>query len=87
MAITSGQIQVGLTAVAIDGVYTNPYHLHIHNNEQTKTLYVGGPNVTISNGLQLPGVDSLEVIIAPNDQLWVVSDSGTHLISWLRMDV
>lgn len=87
MAITSGQITVGLTPSAIDGVFTNPYHLHIHNNEQTKNLFIGGPNVTITNGLQLSGGDSLEVTIAPNDQLFVVSDSGTHLVSWLRMDV
>lgn len=87
MAVTSGQITVGLTAVAIDGVYTNPYHLHVHNNEQTKNLFIGGPDVTISNGLKLPGGDSLEVTLAPNDQVWVVSDSGTHVISWLRLDV
>jgi hypothetical protein len=87
MAISSGQITVGLTRVAIDGVSTNPFHLHIHNNENTKSLYIGGPDLTISNGLKIPAGDSLEVIIAPNDQLYVVSDSGTHLISWLRMDV
>lgn len=87
MAISSGQIVVGLTPTTIDGVYTNPYHLHIHNNEQTKNLFIGGPDVTIANGLKLPGGDSLEVIIAPNNQLYVVSDSGTHTISWLRMDV
>lgn len=87
MAVTSGQMTVGLTAVTIDGVFTNPYRLHVHNNEQTKNLFVGGPNVTISNGLRLSGGDSLEVIVAPNDQLYVVSDQGTHVISWLRMDV
>ena len=87
MAVTSGQITVGLIPSAIDGVFTNPYRLHIHNNEQTKNLFIGGSGVTISNGLQLPAGDSLEVIVAPNDQLYVVSDSGTHLVSWLRMDV
>jgi hypothetical protein len=87
MAITSGQITVGLTPVAIDGVSTNPFHLHIHNNDNTKNLYIGGSDVSISNGLKLPSGDSLEVIIAPNDQIYVVSSSGTHLISWLRMDV
>jgi len=85
--ISSGQQTVGLTAVAIDGVSTNPYRLHLHNNDNTKNLYVGNSNVTTSNGLKLDGGMILEFVVSPNSQLYVVSDSGSHQISWLRIDV
>lgn len=87
MAVTSGQQTIGTTRVAIDGVFTNPYRLHLHNMDNTKKLFIGGSDVTISNGLALQGLDSLEVIVSPNEQLYVVSETGGHLISWLRMDV
>lgn len=87
MAVTSGQQTIGTTRVAIDGVFTNPYRLHVHNMDNTKKLFVGGGNVTIANGFTLQGLDSLEIIVSPNEQLYVVSESGDHPISWLRMDV
>lgn len=85
--ITSGQQTIGTTRVAIDGVSTNPYRLHLHNNENTKALFVGNSDVTISNGMKMDGGMILEFIISPNSQLYVISDSGSHLISWLRIDV
>lgn len=85
--ISSGQQTVGLTPVAIDGVSTNPYRMHLHNNDNTKNLYVGNSNVTTANGLKLDGGMIVEFVISPNSQLYVVSDSGSHTISWLRIDV
>jgi hypothetical protein len=87
MAISSGQQVIGLTPIAIDGVSTNPYRLHLHNNDNTKALFVGNSSVTIANGMKMNGGEVLEFIISPNEQLYVVSDSGTHTISWLRIDV
>lgn len=87
MATSSGQQTIGLTPVAIDGVYTNPYRLHLHNMDNTKKIYVGGSNVTISNGMELDGHGMLEIIVSPNEQIYVVSESGNHVVSWLRMDV
>lgn len=87
MAITSGQMTAGVTALAIDGVFTNPYRLVIHNHSNTKALFVGGPDVTIANGMPLEAEQYLEVIVAPNDQAWIVSDSGGHPVAWLRTDV
>jgi hypothetical protein len=87
MAISSGQQVIGLTPIAIDGVSTNPYRLHLHNNDNTKALFVGNDNVTIANGMKIDGGTVLEFIISPNQQLYVVSETGTHTISWLRIDV
>jgi hypothetical protein len=87
MAISSGQQIIGVTPVSIDGVSTNPYRLHLHNNDNTKKLFVGNSNVTISNGMVMDGGVVLEFIVSPNQQLYCVSETGTHAISWLRIDV
>ncbi len=87
MAISSGQQVIGLTPVAIDGVSTNPYRLHLHNNDNTKALFIGNSNVTIANGMKMDGGAVLEFVISPNQQLHVVSETGTHTVSWLRIDV
>jgi hypothetical protein len=87
MAINSGQQVIGITPVAIDGVSTNPYRLHLHNNDNTKALFIGNSNVTIANGMKMDGGAMYEFTISPNQQLHVVSESGTHTISWLRIDV
>jgi hypothetical protein len=87
MGITSGQIIVGLTPVVVDGVSTNPYRLVIHNHSNTKALFLGNSNVTPTNGLPLHGEQYLEVIVSPNQQMYIVSDSGEHEVAWLRMDV
>jgi hypothetical protein len=87
MAVTSGQQVIGLTPVAIDGVSTNPYRLHFHNNDNTKKVFIGGSNVTVSNGMELDGHGMLEIIVSPSEQIYVVSESGNHTVSWLRMDV
>jgi hypothetical protein len=86
MAITSGQIIVGTTIQQIDGTSTNPFKLHIHNNEATLTLYVGGADLTTSNGLRLEAKDSLEMQMNPGESIFIISTSNNHDVSWLRQD-
>jgi hypothetical protein len=85
MAITSGQLTVGTTAVQIDGTSVSNYRLHVHNTDNQQNLYLGGPDVTISNGLILEKLDSTELIISPGDALWVVSSSSNHLVSYMKL--
>lgn len=84
MAITSGQITVTTSRVQVDGCSHNSSRLHIHNNDNTNTLYLGGSSVTTSTGLQLLKLDSIELQINPGESLYAISSSGSHLISWLR---
>lgn len=86
MAITSGQISAGTTRQQIDGTSTNPFRLHIHNNEATTTLYVGNQDVTIDNGLRLESKDSLEIQMNPGESIYIVSTTNNHDVSWLRQD-
>lgn len=51
--ISHGQASIGTVATAIDGVSNNPVRMTIHNNDNATGIYLGGPDVTITNGLLL----------------------------------
>lgn len=82
--ISTGQLTVGTVAVQIDGTSNSNFRLHIHNNDNTDTLYVGNENVTVANGLGLPKLDSLELECYPLETVWVVSSKSNHNISYLK---
>ena len=85
MPISSGQITVGTTRVQVDGTSNSVYKLHIHNNDNQVNLYLGGLDVTTSNGLILEKADSTEIQVSPGDAVWVVSSSNNHLVSYLKV--
>lgn len=84
MAITSGQTTIGLTATQIDGSSANPSRIHIHNNDQQQNLFIGGADVTTSNGLVLEKLDTIELVLNPGESLYGISTQGGHTVSWLR---
>lgn len=84
MAITSGQITVGTSAVQVDGSSAKPSRLHVHNNDNTADLFLGNATVTTSTGLRLLKLDSIELELNPGESLYAVSAGGSHAVSWLR---
>ena len=83
MAITTGQLSVGTTAVAVNVPNVMPMRIHIHNNDVTNNLLVGNGNVTSSNGLVLPKLDSIEFVLNPNEVVYLIASSGTISASYL----
>ena len=84
MALFSGNTTVGTVATLIDGVaWQNPVLLHIHNDDNTTTIHIGGPDVTIDNGLELVKQDSLEITLHQSNQIYCVSSKSNHKISWI----
>ena len=86
--ISSGQTTVG-TAIPtpIDGASVNPIRLTIHNNDNTKVLYVGGSNVSTTNGLALLKEESYQFIINPGEMLYAISSDGNHVIIWMAQKI
>lgn len=84
MAISTGQMLVGTTPLQIDGTSTSNFRIHIHNMDNTDTLYIGNDDVSITNGLGLTKLDSLELNCYPGETLFVVSPKTGHQISWLK---
>ena len=84
MPLFSGQTSVGTAATLIDGIaYNNPVLLHIHNNDNTDAVYIGGPDVTTSNGLKLLKQDSLEITLHQANTIYCVSSKSGHVVSWI----
>ena len=81
--IRTGQLTVNSTPIPIDGVSVDPTRIHIHNNDATTHLVLGGSDVTLTTGLKLPKLDSVELTLNPGEQIWVMSGSGSIDISWL----
>ena len=85
MPITSGQLIAGTVAVQVDGSAVNQFRLHIHNQDNQQNLFIGGPDVTVSNGMRLLKEDSTELVISAGDSVYVVSESENHSVSYLKL--
>ena len=83
MAIVTGQLTVGTTAVPVNQPSVTPLWVHVHNNDNTNNLLVGGSAVTALTGLVLPKLDSLETVVNPNDVLYLLASSGTISASYM----
>lgn len=87
MALTSGVVAVGTAATLIDGTASsNPIHLHIHNNDNSDAVYIGGPDVTTANGLTLIKLDSVDFILRPGNRVYAISTKTNHNISYIKQD-
>jgi hypothetical protein len=87
MALTSGVVAVGTAATLIDGTASsNPIHLHIHNNDNSDAVYIGGPDVTTANGLTLIKLDSVDFILRPGNTVYAISTKTGHNVSYIKQD-
>jgi len=82
--IINGVTTVGTAATLIDGLEVNPFRLHLHNNDNTDSVYLGGSAVTTATGLKLSKEDSIELIINPLEALYAISNKAGHSVSWLK---
>lgn len=87
LPVESGRITVGTTRVQVDGVGVSPIRIYIHNEESTKTLYVGNGNVTTANGFGIDKSSVQDFLLFPGQSLWMVSESEGHIVSYLRIPV
>jgi hypothetical protein len=82
--ITTGHVTVGTTRVQIDGTSVSDFKLHIHNMDNTDAVYIGGPDVTVANGLVLQKLESIMLECYPSETVFVISTKAGHIISFLR---
>ena len=84
MAVSSGRITVGTAATIIDGTFNSNFRLIVHNNDNTDAVYLGGPDVTTANGLQLLKQETLQLEMNPLESVYAVSAKAGHTISYLK---
>ena len=75
--------QVTITTTASIIVSANSYkNVYLHNLGGG-AIYLGGSNVTTSNGYKLDNGDKLTLIIGDTEALYGVAASGTHTLAVL----
>ena len=83
--ITTGQMSVTTTRQVLDGTSFNPYRLILHNSG-SNAVYIGNATVTKDNGFNLHANSTLILELPPLTTLYAISGSGTHELSWIRID-
>ena len=80
MPIISNHFTVGTTAVQIVPPHFSGQHVCIHNHEHAEAndVFIGGPTVTIGNGIHAQPTLTSQVTIGPGDELWAVADGGSN---------
>ena len=78
----SSQVNVGTTAVIIAPAANSYQNIYLHNLGGG-AIYIGGSNVTTSNGYKLDNGDKLSLIIGDVEALYGVAASGTHTLAVL----
>lgn len=73
------------TAVKILDSQNFEQHIYVHNNHSNK-MYLGGSDVTASNGLHLDNGELIEIRIPQDNEIYAISESTTGNISVLRPD-
>ena len=75
--------QVTITTTASIIVSANSYrNIYLHNLGGG-SIYLGGSNVTTSNGYKLDNGEKLSLIIGDTEALYGVAASGTHTLAVL----
>jgi hypothetical protein len=83
--IHHGVVTVGTAATFVGPLSVMPYRMHLHNNDNTDAVYIGGTGVTTSNGLKLLKEDTFEIILNPKDAIYAISTKGGHSVSYFAV--
>lgn len=82
MTMKSEQLTVGQIAVRMLETENTNRHVYFHD-DSSHPVYLGGSDVTTSNGLKVPKNSGFEIFIPVNEELWAVSGNADQNISIL----
>ena len=85
MAIATGQINATTTAAAVGTSSANPFTLVLHNESASNDIFLGAFGVTSSTGFSLHANSTVSIPMTAGDQLYAISASGSHLLSWMKI--
>ena len=83
MPVSSGRVSVGTAATEIPETCVMPFSLQLHNDDNSDDVFIGGPDVTATTGLQLNKLESLRLDLNPLDRVYAVSTKGGHNLSYV----
>ena len=82
--ITTNQLSVGTASSAIDTSSNSNFQLTVKNIDNTDTVYLGGPDVTTSNGLPLLKLQTIQINMKPAETLYVISTKAGHSVAFMK---
>ena len=82
MTMKSERLTVGLTAVKILDDDNMNRRIYFHDSS-SHPVYLGGSDVAVANGLEIPKNLLLEMYIPANEELWAVSGNADQAVSIL----
>lgn len=85
MPVESGRVTVGTAATPINSTDVMPWQLQIANNDNTDTVYVGGPGVTPATGMAVQKLEHQTFPMNPLDRMYCVSTKTGHNISFSKI--
>ena len=84
MPITTGHTTIGITRTLVDGTSNSDFRLTIHNADNTTKVYIGGPDVTINNGLGIEKLTTMQFDMYASQEMYAISDKAGHIIHWMK---
>ena len=84
MAITSGQVTIGLTPTLVDGTSNSNFKLWVHNANNDDTIYLGNSGVSPTNGFQLLKLETIELEMNPLESIYAVSTKEGLKLHYLK---
>lgn len=63
------------------GASTSVQHVCIHNHEhnQNHEIYIGGPDVTLENGMHAVATETGQLQLLPGDELFAIANQASNL--------
>ena len=88
MPIKTAQFTLGSgvkTLIAPSDTMSQTVCIHNHEHSANSTIYVGGSDLTLSNGIHTSSTQTSTIEIGPSDELYAISDTGDVEIHVLRV--
>jgi hypothetical protein len=79
---TYGYDLVPNTRTLVVGASVSVQHICVHNHEHSnnKEIFVGGPDVTVANGMHAVATQTGQIQLLPGDELYAItSDTNCNL--------
>jgi len=78
---TYGYDLVANVRTLVDPPSTGVQHVCIHNHEhsQNREIFIGGPDVTLTNGMHSVATSTGVLQLLPMDELYAIADSNCNL--------
>jgi len=83
MPVNSGRVAVGTAATEIPETCVMPFSIQLHNDDSTDEVFIGGPDVTTTTGMQLNKLENLRLDLNPLDRVYAVSSKSVHNLSYV----